>query len=177
MRPITIILFLLLSYKSYSQSDTAKIEYDYGNWGIGAELGPCTGMFFLTGNSSNKIQDGWCYANVGLTFSYNQVHYILQTGGISGSIKNDLNYGENWNEGNGLGSAHLQLSVGYELLNTKRLNIIPFVSGGLTSFNSSSDSLDPKPKSTNWTPSYSIGTAFDFKINFQDMNTRHNTSV
>jgi hypothetical protein len=166
MRLIKLILFLVINVQAYAQIDTTKTEYDYGNWGIGAELGPCTGLFFLTGNAATQLNDGWCYANVGITFSYKKLHYILQTGGISGSIKEDLNFGENWNNGNFLGSAHLQLSVGYELLNTKRFNILPFVSGGITAFSSSSDNLFPKPKSTNWTPSYSIGTAFDFKINF-----------
>ncbi|MBK9149243.1 MAG: hypothetical protein IPM12_15665 [Flavobacteriales bacterium] len=166
MRLLTITCFLLLGIKTYSQSDTADAEYDYGNWGVGAELGPCTGIFLLTGNAANMVQDGWCYANAGLTFSYRKVHYILQTGGISGSIISDLNYGENWNEGNGLGSTHLQLSVGYELLNTKRFTIIPFVSGGLKAFNSSSNSSEPKRESTNWIPSFSVGTAFDFKIHF-----------
>lgn len=140
-------------------------EYDYGNWGVGAELGPCTGMFFLTGNSSQVIQDGWCYANIGLTFSYKKFHYTLRTGGIAGSIKKDLDFGENWNKGNNFGSSHLQLSVGYELLNRKWINIIPFASGGLVAFNTSSDGLEPKPNTTNKRPSYSIGTAFDFKIN------------
>ena len=167
MKHVVLALTLIIFQSSvvHSQYDSST-TYDYGIWGIGAELGPCTGMFFLTGNANEMLNDMWCYANVGVTFSHKRTHFIVQTGGISGSIKESLGLGPEWKKGNHFGSVNLQLSLGYELLNTKHFNIIPFLSGGITAFNTQVDSIDAIGTSTNWTPSYSFGSAFDFKINF-----------
>lgn len=164
----TLLIFLLTIFfasTAFCQTDTTK-TYGYGKWGIGAELGPCTGMYFLTGNSKDKLNEGWCYANVGLTVSCKKFHYMLQLGGVSGSLKEDLLYGQDWKKGNSFGSVNLQLGIGYELLNTRYFNIIPFVSGGMKAFNTGPVDSPARPTATHFMPSYSAGTAFDFKINF-----------
>ncbi|MBL0262285.1 MAG: hypothetical protein IPQ05_00130 [Leptospiraceae bacterium] len=138
--------------------------YTFGKWGLGAELGPCTGMFFLTGDSKQKINDGWCYANVGLIMSYNKFHYMLQIGGISATLNDSIPFGDLWKKDNHIGSVHLQLSVGYELVNTKLVNVIPFASGGSKSFSTDEGSGNDYSR-TKMKPSYSLGFALDFKIN------------
>lgn len=161
----TIILFLIVithSLRSFGQ-DTLQ-TYTYGKWGIGSELGPCTGMFFLTGDAKEKIKDGWCYANVGLILSHNKFHYMAQLGGISAELNDTIPYGNLWKKGNHVGSLHLQLSLGYEWINTKIINIIPFASGGVRSFSSDEGSGEDFTR-TKSKPSYSLGLAFDFKIN------------
>lgn len=161
-RKIILLLITIASSLSSFCQDTLQ-TYTYGKWGLGAELGPCTGMFFLTGDSKQKINDGWCYANVGLILSHNKFHYMVQTGGISTKLNDSIPYGELWKKGNHVGSVHLQLSVGYELINTKLINIIPFASGGLKSF-SVDEGSDGAFTHTKMKPSYSVGFAFDFKI-------------
>ena len=142
-----------------------SIEIDKGdNVGYGIEIGPCTVLFLLTGSSKDKLNDGWCFANVGFYFKYNRFHYILHTGGISSSIKENLTFSENWDEENRFGSLNLELSVGYELFNNRYFNIIPYLSGGLKSFNTRYDSINAEVTKTNLKLSYSLGTAFDFKI-------------
>lgn len=89
----------------------------------------------------------------------------MHAGGVSATLKDSLPYGLHWKKGNDFGYAHLQLSIGYEWINTKRINIIPFVSGGLKSFRVTEKDNDDESSKTKMTPSYSIGFALDFKIN------------
>jgi hypothetical protein len=175
----TFLVFVgafLFSFKAFCQLDTVA-EIPHGKWGFGMELGPCTGMYFLSGDAKGKISEGWCYANVGLTLSYAKFHFMLQTGGVSGSVKEELAYGPEWKKGNRFGTAHLQLSVGYELLATRYFNIIPFVSGGFTAFNTQPDSTHAKGIATRFTPSYAAGTAFDLKMNFPVFKRKRDPDV
>lgn len=166
MRKIATLLFLLaLQVSVYAQSDSLQ-KPRASHWGFGMELGPCTGKYFLTGEAKQYISEG-CIANVSITISYDKFHFIMQLGGISGSIKNELSHGLEWKMGNNFGSSHLQLSFGYELLSTRRLNIIPFASGGMTVFNTRLDTTGSFGAGhSRWSASYSVGSAFDFKMNF-----------
>lgn len=165
---LSALLFTLVFCRviiAFGQTETTE-THERGHWGVGVELGPCSGMYFLTGQANKSLNHGWCYANVGLTVTYKKYHFILQTGGISGSIQNDLSIGQEWKKDNNFGSVNLQLAAGYQLLNTKWFNIIPFVSGGATVFNTGPDVDNAKKTTSRWSPSYSIGSAFDFKVNF-----------
>lgn len=164
--PALAIAFLLCQYlTAIGQTDTSK-THERGHWGIGAELGPCSGMFFLTGQANVALSSGWCYANVGLTITYKSFHFIVQTGGMSASIRNDLSIGPEWKKDNRFGSTNLHLAGGYQVLDTKWFSIIPFISGGATVFNTKADVDNAKTTRSRWSPSYSIGSAFDFKVNF-----------
>src|ERR1700740_63335 len=131
------LFFILLGLVSFSnlfcQLDTIN-NYKSGKLGVGAELGPSSGAYFLTGSSKNKINNG-SFSNVAFIFSYNKLHFTGRLGGISGSIKETILGNPNWNKGSSLWTSHIELAVGYQLLNTKRFNIIPYIGGGLQGFN------------------------------------------
>lgn len=174
---LILALTLLCSVPAYCQADTVETEKE-SKWGFGGELGPCTGIYFLSGDAKQKLSEGWCYANAGVIISYSRVHFMLQVGGVSGSIREELSYGPEWKKENHFGSSNLQLSVGYELLNEKHLNIIPFVTGGMTAFNTRPDSTGSRGVATRFVgPSYAIGTAFDFKLNFPMFKKNRKPSV
>jgi hypothetical protein len=158
------VIAFLLSSNLFGQSDTIATSTG-SKWGIGLEFGPCTGWFFATGEASQKINDGWCYANVGATFSWKRIHYTFHIGGLSGSLDEDLDYGTDWKKTNRFGSSHLQLSAAYEWVNTKHFNVMPFLNAGLVAFNSGPDSIAANPTATGWLPTASLGTIFDLKLN------------
>lgn len=170
LKPYRVLKFLaclsliLCSSNLFSQSDSIQSDED-ANWGIGMEFGPCTGWFFATGESDQKINDGSCYANAGATFSWKRIHYTFHIGGLSASLEEDLNYGTDWNKNNRFGSSHLQISAAYELVNTRHFNVMPFLNGGLVAFSSGTDSTASNPSNTGWLPSASLGTIFDLKWN------------
>ena len=82
------------------------------------------------------------------------------------TIKEDLSFDTNWKKSNQFGSSNLQLLSGYQLLNKRHFNIIPFITLGATAFNTQPQDNSIKGASTNFRPSYSLGAAYDLKINF-----------
>jgi hypothetical protein len=161
---IILILTIFQSITVFCQADTLHLKP--GRIGIGAELGPCTGKFFLTGDADKKLNSGWCYANVGITGSFNKIYFAIQMGGLSSSQKADLTFNDKWKENNGFTSTNFQLLTGYHLLNKRHFNIIPFVTLGTTAFNTLPKDKSITGASTNFQPSYSVGAAYDLKLNF-----------
>jgi len=151
------------STASSAQTDTTEI---YGKWGFGMELGPASGMYFLSGEAKQKISEGWGYSSLGITVSYARFHFMLQLGGMGGDIKQTLDYSPDWKQGNEFFTSNMQLSVGYEVLHTKWFRIIPFVTGGRTGFNTRPQHLR-NPSFYSIGTEYAFGSAFDFKLNWQ----------
>jgi len=145
----------------FGQTDSVPTR-EFGKWGGGLDVG---GGMFLSGASKGMINDGLTYINAGLTVSYSKFHFMLQTGGMAGSLKRELAYSPEWKQGNRFSSTHHQLSVGYELLCTRHFNILPFASGGMVKFSTPSEIEDADWIDTRYAPMYSVGAAFDFKIN------------
>jgi|GEM_PF-6558144 len=175
-RSILIFLAALVCSTAVS-GQTDSTEAYIPKWGFGMAFSPCTGMYFLTGHSKEKLSEGWCFANVGMTISYSKLHFTLEFGGLSGSLKEELSYGQAWKKDNRFGSTNLQLSTGYELLDKKYFRILPYVTTGMTVFNTKFDSTGAKPALTRWMPSVAVGTAFDFKINWQCLYLRAATGI
>lgn len=159
----------------FAQTDTAFTPR-YGKFGWGMELGPVSGLYFLTGDAKQQLTQGWAYSSLGMTFSYARVHFMLQAGGASGKIREKLNYGSEWKKNNLFYTSNVQLSVGYEVLNTKHFSIIPFTTGGVTGFNTRADSTGADGYGVS-AMTYAFGTAFDYKLNWQCLYFRVITGI
>lgn len=159
-RTLFISQLVLVTLFVYSQQDT--VRFDYGRSGIGAELGPCTGLGFLYGNSQESINCD-CFANVGVIYTHNKMHYSIRMAGMSGFLKDDLDFGTEWRKNYDFNSMNLEMSVGYQILDIKRFNIIPMITGGLKSFNIREDVGEDVTK-TNYYGTISFSSAIDIKF-------------
>jgi hypothetical protein len=137
--------------------------WEFGKWGGGLEVG--AGVFFISGAAKGSMEDGMTYGSVALTISYTKFHFMLQTGSIAGNLRQDLEYGPEWKQGQWYSSAHHQLSVGYELVCTKNFNVVPLVSGGIVRFGTRTNAEENVWVDSRYSPTYSVGAAFDFKMN------------
>jgi hypothetical protein len=138
--------------------------YDYGKLGIGFDFCPCTGLYYLYGTPKDKIKPE-CIVNLGLTVSQNKIHYMFRLRPTEGALKQNLAYGQEWKEGNSFKSLNIELAAGYELLNKRIFNIIPIASVGLLSFTTIPNNENELSTSTKTYLSWSLGTAFDLKLN------------
>jgi hypothetical protein len=167
---------MIFCTRVFSQTDTTKAPA-IPKWGWGMELGPGSGMYLLTGDAKEKLSEGWTFFNVDMSLSWNRLHFIAQISGFGSSIKQGLDYGPDWKKDNYIGSTNFQLSTGYNLLEKKYYRILPFVSTGMTAFKTNVDSTGAKSTFSDFKPSYAIGTAFDFKLNWQCLQFRLWTGI
>ena len=152
----------LCSTNSYCQTDSSNTYKNKLLCGI--EIGPATGLFFLTGNAKQQVNEGWCYANVGITLTYNRFQLMLQTGGITTTIKENLVYGQDWIKDYKIGSVNFQSSLGYQVVCNKSINVIPFITGGCKNFKAWDDKTNEGPGETKYTFTYALGSTIDYKI-------------
>ncbi len=160
------LFFIIQFHGLYCQTNTTETDstkYGYGKWGLGFDFGPCSGFYFLYGTPKNKIKCE-CIVNIGLIFSYKKMHYAFRYMPTEGTLQKSLDYGQKWEKGNRFQSSNFELAIGYELLNKKVFNIIPIGSVGLLSFKTRSADNKKLLASTKYHFSWSVGTAFDFKL-------------
>ena len=139
------------------------MESEPGQWGLGFDFGPCTGAFFLSASAERKISPG-CFANIGFIISYKKLHYMVRVGGLSGSIRETFVSNPGWKKGRTFNSGYGEMTVGYELIFSKFINIIPVITAGATSFASGSDD-PPERLGTSTYFTWGTGLALDLKLN------------
>jgi len=161
MKMLVFILILIFgSFLTYCQTDS--ITFDYGRNGIGADLGPCTGLGFMTGNAKENFHCD-CFANIGIIYSRDKIHYILRMTGMSGNLKKDLSFGSEWKQNYDFNSMDFELAMGYQVIDIKRFNVIPMISGGLKSFNVR-ENYEANVTRTKFTGTISAALAIDLKL-------------
>lgn len=160
---ILICFICLIPFSLFGQSDSSK--FDYGIFGIGAEMGPATGMGFIYGESKDFVKNG-NFANVAVNFTNKKQYYSLKMGGLSTEIKKDMSYGEDWKEDYMLSSLNFELGFGYHLINSKRFNVIPILSGGIKSINTR-EGVGDDVIATDYVGMFSASIATDVKFHIK----------
>ena len=162
MKNLLIILILLIPTITIGQSDS--LEFSKGDWGIGFDFGPCTGFGSIYGDAEEYINPE-CHVNIGLIFIKNKIHYNARLSVMTGGIRKDFDFDSNWKNENSFQSTNLDLALGYHLIDSRRFNVIPFLSLGVKYFNSFDKYLD-QSNSIGGFFSYGASIAIDYKIHF-----------
>ena len=162
MKNLLIILITLIPTIAIGQSGSHGFKK--GDWGVGFDFGPCTGLGATFGDAREYI-DPECHVNIGLIFIKNKIHYNARLSAMSGGVRKDLEFNTGWKEDNSFQSTNLDLAVGYHLIDSRRFNIIPFLSAGVKYHAFSDNDLD-QSYSTVGTFSYGASLAIDYKIHF-----------
>lgn len=162
MKNLLVIIILLLPINTIGQSDS--LEFRKGDWGIGFDFGPCTGFGSIYGDAKNYISPE-CHVNIGLIFIKDKIHYNARLSVMTGELKKDLEFDNNWNKESSFQSTNLDLALGYHLIDSRRFNVIPFLSVGSKYFNSFEKDLD-QSNSVGGFFSYGASLAVDYKIHF-----------
>ena len=143
---------------------TDSLEFSKGDWGIGFDFGPCTGFGSVYGDAKDYINTE-CHVNIGLIFIKNKIHYNARLNVMTGGLKNDLEFDNDWENDNSFQTTNLDLALGYHLIDSRRFNVIPFLSSGVKYHNTFNKHND---ESTSLEGLFSFGAslAIDYKFHF-----------
>lgn len=159
---LIVLLLLFLPTLLLGQSDSTK--FTKGDWGVGFDFGPCTGIGSSYGEARKYISND-CHVNIGLIFIKKKIHYVARLEATTGKLLKSLEFDNKWKQHNGFQSTNLELALGYHLVDIKRLNIVPFISSGVKYFNTYNSKNDVS-YSLNGMFNYGLSLAIDYKIHF-----------